>query len=488
MQHVDVQAVTIVGPEQAVSASRRSEGLFAMAPFWGLVGLLAWAPLPFASNRAWSWSLLSLGVGVLLTIWSLAALRQPSLMKLPWRRCAGAGIFFVLACLWAFLQTGGMIPEALHDPVWQQASRLLERPLVGSISSDPLASRDGLMRLIAYAGAFWLAAQYGRNPVHARQFVLSIAIIGAAYAAYGIVVFSTGNKWILWYERWAYTSDLTSTFVSRSAFGAYAGMALLSALALLLGDRDRRVADGRKNIRAAIIAYVDGLPPSFYVLVVVSLVLATALLLTHSRGAVMVTAMGLGVMLTCFALKRGTSRRTLLLTIGLIAIAGIVMLELSGRVTLGRALQLADQGTGREAIHALTRRGISDAPVTGHGLDTFPQLYFQYRDATIPWTSPRYDKAHSTYLELVLELGVIGFALLMAALAVIILRILSGMLRRRRDRVYPVWGLGITVLIATHAVLDFSIQIPAVALAFATILGVAYAQSWPTDQPAEKTV
>ena len=36
--------------------------------FAGLLTLVALAPLPFASNRPWSWSLLSLLVGMLLVM------------------------------------------------------------------------------------------------------------------------------------------------------------------------------------------------------------------------------------------------------------------------------------------------------------------------------------------------------------------------------------------------------------------------------------
>ncbi|MBT5455757.1 MAG: O-antigen ligase family protein [Rhodospirillaceae bacterium] len=450
--------------------------------FWGMLVLLAWAPLPFASNRPWSWSLLSLVIGALLIVWSLAALRQPALMRLSWRRCTGAMILFLLAALWAFFQTLAVAPEALHAPLWQQASRLLDRPLTGSLSADPAAGRDGLMRLAAYGGMFWLAAQFGREPAYARRILCCVAVVGTLYALYGIFVYSTGNKWILWYERWAYGGDLTSTFVSRSAFGAFAGMALLSALALLLRPGNQN-AGSRQSWRGAITTYLDSLPPAFYGLVMACLILATALMLSHSRGAVAVTAMGLAVMLAGLVLRTRNRRRYWLFALCIIVATGAAITEFSGRITLGRALQLADHGTGREAIHDLTQRGIDDAPVTGRGLGSFPQLYFQYRDLTIPWGSPRYDKAHSTYLELILELGYVGFGLLMAALCLIILRLFTGVLRRRRNAVYPAWGLGMTALVATHAILDFSIQIPAIAMTYAAILGVAFAQSWPTDQP-----
>lgn len=482
MQSAPIGEADFEHPHSPVPALHQPDGWVANMVFWGMLGLLAWAPLPFASNRPWSWSLLSLVIGVLLVLWSLAALRQPHLIRLPWRRCTGAVLLFLLACLWAFVQTTGLTPEALHDPLWQQASRLLDRPLTGSVSADPTAGRDGLMRLVAYGGMFWLAAQFGREPAHARRIIWCVALVGTLYALYGIVIFSTGNKWILWYERWAYGGDLTSTFVSRAAFGAFAGMALLSALALLLRSGAQNIG-GRQSWRGAMTAYFDALPASFYGLVMACLILATALMLTHSRGAVAVTAIGLAVMLTGCLLRRRTRRRYWVAAMCLILVAGVTMMELSGRVTLGRALMLADQGTGREAVHAVTRRGIEAAPLTGRGLDTFRQLYFQYRDYSIPWESPRYDKAHSTYLELILELGYGGFGLLMAALCLITARLVSGVFSRRRDVIYPAWGLGMTALVGTHALLDFSIQMPAVAATYAAILGVAFSQSWPTDRP-----
>jgi hypothetical protein len=36
--------------------------------YWGLIMVLALAPLPFGANRPWSWSLLSLVVGLLLIV------------------------------------------------------------------------------------------------------------------------------------------------------------------------------------------------------------------------------------------------------------------------------------------------------------------------------------------------------------------------------------------------------------------------------------
>lgn len=449
----------------------------AQAPFWGLLLLLAWAPLPFASNRPWSWSLLSLAVGVLLVLWAIAFARRPHLLRLSWRRMLVPAAPFGLALAWAFLQTTAMPPAAWHDPLWGQAGTALGHPLAGAISSDPAGSAGGAMRLMAYAGIFWLATQYGRDPRYARRIVRCVVLAGIGYAAYGLAVFASGNRTILWFGRWAYDGDLSSTFVSRAAFGAYAALALLCALALLFRTVERAAARDREGRRLPV-HLIETLPAAFYGLVAGCMTLATAMMLTHSRGAVAVAAIGIAVMLAALFLRKRQGRRHVIAAALCIAVAGVALLDMSGRVTLGRVLSLADQGTGREAIHALAERAIEAAPLAGHGLDTFGDAYFRYRDMAIPWDSPRYDKAHSPYLELAMELGLVGFSFFMAALAVILVAIAAGVARRRRGMHYPILGLAATALLAAHSWPDFSIQMPAVAATYAALLGVAFAQSW----------
>lgn len=459
-----------------------ADGWLARSVFYVFLGLIAWAPFPLASNRPWSWSFLSLAVGGLLVFWSVAVILRPELMRLSWRRCLSVGALFAAVACWAFIQTLGITPNALHDPMWSAASDTLGRTIPGTISADPSASIGGLMRLMAYGGVFWLAAQYARHPLYARQTFWCIGLVGIGYALYGLVVFSTGNQTILWFDRWAYPNDLTSTFVSRSAFGAFCGITLLAALALIFQIAGRN-PEGARAGQTSWIDRFDALPVKFYFLITGCLVLATALVLSHSRGAVAVSALGIGTMLTMMIFRHKGRRRFIMSGAVLIIVVGATILQLSGQVTLGRTLQLSEQGTGRDAIHSLARRGIDAAPLTGHGLDTFRHLYFRYRDMDIPWDSPRYDKAHNTYLELMLELGPIGFALLMGAITIIIGTLFVGVVRRRRDAIYPIVGLATSVLIGTHAVLDFSVQMPAIAVTYAAILGVGFAQSWRSDRP-----
>ncbi len=477
----DASSAAAYGPDAGSRASAAGDRRLAALIFWGLIAVLAWAPLPFASNTPWAWSLLALTVGILVILWALAQVVRPQLLRLSWRLFAIPGLLFGATLGWAMVQTTGLLPAGWHDPLWQEAGRALHRPLAGVISADPVASLGGIMRLMSCGGIFWLAAQYGRDRSHARRIVWGIAAIGIAYAIYGLAVFATGNRTILWFDRWAYEGDLTGTFVSRAAYGTYAGLGLLCALTLVIRTVERTIARDREG-RGLAVHLLESLPPAFYLLAAGCLTLATVVLLTHSRGAVVVAALGTTVILAAMVAGRRDRRRQRLVFALCIAIAGIALLDISGRVTLGRTLFLADQGTGRDAVHGLTVRAIETAPVAGFGLDTFADSYFRFRDMSVPWESPRYDKAHSVYLELAMELGVPGAVAFLTAIAAVLCCIALGIARRRRNAHYPILGLGATVLVGAQGLFDFGIQMPAVAVTYAALLGVAFAQSWPTRQ------
>ncbi len=181
-------------------------------------------------------------------------------------------------------------------------------------------------------------------------------------------------------------------------------------------------------------------------------------------------------------ISRAKNRRGSLIGAALLVFGtGFLILEVSGRATLGRVLQLAHQGTGRDTVHEITWRIIETAPFTGHGLGSFEALFYQFRDSSVPWFAPRYAKVHSVYLELIADLGFIAFGVLTVVFMLIIGRILIGIKIRKRDSVFSVLGVGVTVLLGIQNALDFTIQIPAIAATYAAILGVAFAQSWPSQ-------
>jgi O-antigen ligase len=307
-----------------------------------------------------------------------------------------------------------------------------------------------------------------------------VAIAGVAYAIYGLVMELGGEKLILGYPKWAYRDSLTSTLVNRNAYAVAAGLALLAALALLVGSvrGSRRYA---VNSRTGFADFLENLPPATFLLIGMAATVATALVLTRSRGGVAATAVGIPVLALAFALRRGGARQAIVIGIGAL-IGGGAVLAVSGKVLFDRIASEIGRGTGREAIHALTIEAIRDRPLLGHGLGSFPDVFSLYRDERFAWDVPAFREAHSTYLELACELGIPAAALLVAAAIAVALMCLVGALRRRQARIYPCLGLAAAALVGFQALFDFAIQIPAVAVTFAAIAGVAVAQSYRTEE------
>jgi len=157
--------------------------------------------------------------------------------------------------------------------------------------------------------------------------------------------------------------------------------------------------------------------------------------------------------------------------VGLLAVVVFVPMYGVGYWTLtGRYALLTNEITmpgGRMAVWRKTVDIVRDFPVLGTGVGTFQFVFPRYREAT---TTAFYDYAHSDYLQVLAEGGVIGGALL----AVGILLVAQIWRRPQAVRAGAVLrtACGFAVLaVALHEAVDFSLQIPANLLALTLIVG-----------------
>jgi O-antigen ligase len=160
--------------------------------------------------------------------------------------------------------------------------------------------------------------------------------------------------------------------------------------------------------------------------------------------------------------------------IAALAVAGISF-YLTSEVLLDRIDRTDITTEERLAVFANVNRAIGDNPVLGFGYGTFADSFRLYDQNEAP---VHYDRAHNTWLENAFEMGVPAALALYVALAGLALTCLRGVRRRHRDWVFPATGVAASVLVALHATVDFSLQIPAVAILYACIMGVACAQSY----------
>jgi O-antigen ligase len=449
--------------------------------FWALMALVWLAPLPLGANRPWGWGPLGIGIGALLVIFALAAFRDRGLLQLNWRRYALLMIGFALVILWGVVQQSAHAPPDWHDPLWQDAGHLLGLDLPGAITLDPAVARQSILHLLIYGGVFFLAIHFGRNARRARLIFWSLATAGAAYAAYGLTMQLGGFDELLWYRKWAYTDSVTATFVNHNSYATYAGITLIATLALLIKENERLLRLGVANL-GDIVQAVDTAGLQSYILITAAIVNVTALLLSQSRAGFFVTVCGVAAFAVAIRYvhrQRGAAGRLPLFGI-MLAVVAVILIGFSGSSLLGRFASFAARDVGREYFYALTVEQIGEHPLLGSGLGSFHGLFEMVRDDRLDGLLFTVYRAHNSYLEMALELGLPMFLVLFAVLAGIAGICVRGLVLRQRDFVYPAAGVGATVLVALHSAIDFSLQIPAVATTYALLIGTAYAQSFPT--------
>lgn len=446
--------------------------------FWALLALVALAPLPLASNRPLPAAILSFVAGLLLALWAAAMLAGRAEMAFAPRKLRWPLGLFGAVVLWVLIQALPL-PTAWGDPVWREAGTALGETLRAHISVNPEATLSGLMRLLAYGAVFWLTLQLARAPERARTAIAAAAIIGAAYALYGIAVYAAGNEWVTIYRKWAYHQALSSTFVNRNSYATFAGLGLLCATAWFVNGFRHLLGLTRPAARkAALIAeeiFSRSLPRTASVLL-----LFVALILTGSRAGIAASLIALFALMLTYA--RGGALRGGQAVFVAALVAGIALLAigLGGGLLLERLSSAGSDVSAddRRIIYGATLDAISTAPWTGTGYGTYEQVFAAYRPEALP-SSVLWDKAHNVYLENALELGVPAMAALNLAIALLAAEALRGLWRRRRDRTAPAIGVAATVLVGLHSFFDFSLQMPAVAVFYAFLMGLAVAQAWP---------
>jgi O-antigen ligase len=445
--------------------------------FRTLFAVIAIAPLPLGSNRPLPMAIISLCIGALLIAWAVAWAIKSTSLHVHANDIKWALLAYALTCLWIAVQWAPIMPDTFADPIWQNTQRLLGTDVSTRISVNPEATLTGLMHLLSYGVIFWLTFQLTRTPERAWLAIQTIAWIGAAYALYGIVIYMSGNDWITIYPKWTYHSSLTSTFVNRNSYATFAGLTLLAAFAVLVRHMSPFFAL-KHPIKSKIALIIEEIVVKASLKTSSVIVIAVALLLSASRGGTGATAVGLVVLFALY-LKGKRLKWSHFLGLASAMLIAVIVIFLASGNHLSKRLPDGKVQSSLEArtdIYAMTWDAILTSPWKGTGFGTFEDVFPAYRRGN---DSPLilWDKAHNTYLENALELGIPAAVLLNLSIALIAFQCLRGALARKRDKMIPALGVAATLLVCLHSLVDFSLQIPAVSILYASLMGVALSQS-----------
>jgi Lipid A core - O-antigen ligase and related enzymes len=463
---------------ETVSAPARADQPYL---FWSLLTVVVLSPLPLGSVDGWSWGLLTCLVAILMLLWAGAVLTGRQTPSVGLHSVWPVALLYAATIAWAWLQTRAFMPAGLNHPLWELTNGALGWSLPGSISVDAYATTSAIARLLAYGGIFWLALQYGRRSSRARTALVVLSYAGMAYALYGLVIYLLGFDVILIFRKTAYLSDLTSTFVNRNSYATFAGLGLICATGLIT-VAITKAASTNSSLAVSALRVFEEIAEKGWPLVVCWLILLLALVFTHSRAGFFSTILGLVAFLIAAGMTRAVDRRLAIGLSGACAVVLALFLLLNGHNMLVRLLQTSVSEEDRPLVYERVIEAIGDSSLMGTGYGTFAEVFRFYRTPDIQGT---FTKAHSVYLENALELGLPAALSLFAVVLGLGITCFIGIRRRRRDAVYPCVGLAATVLVAVHSIVDFSLQIPAVAATYAFLMGITCAQCWSSRRPED---
>lgn len=455
-----------------------------------LLVILAWAPFPYGSNRFWAELILGLALGITLLAWSGAALAGLTSVTSWTKRLLAPAACMALALGWAAFQTldlqnlsaltGVKISSVAH-PVWFMAAGAAGAKSGAYISVDPELTRQAIFAASLCVAAFLIAFELARDRARAAMLLAGVVAIAVGYAATAfaeLFLHVDFHSWIM-PDAKLQTGRLTGPFVNPNHLATFTTLSGLAALGMFVETLRQAIVwdrGGRIFARTAIQAMTG--PASGWF--IATIVLLSTLLLTQSRGGVIAFLLGTIALVIALAVGRrlngneAPGRRAM--AAFLFAVVGIAAV-ISADPILGRMQTQGVEDTGRASFARSTLSATEAAPLLGHGFGAFQRYYPLFSDGSVVGDV---DEAHNDVLETLADLGLLAGLAFMAAPALLAGMCLAGCLRRRRDRVFPAVGFAASIAVGAHAFVDFSLQIPAVAVTYAAVLGIGAAQSWRT--------
>ncbi|MCD7059670.1 O-antigen ligase family protein [Pelagibacterium xiamenense] len=451
-------------PSLAGSRQRRINDLIA----YGLIAFIALVPIPLGANRPFFWAVSAVLVGIIGLLHAAMLFRAGEAARMPLSRFPVIASLWAAVCIWLVAQmlpVGGFTFANSEGAVFETAS----------MSLAPGETAYMLVRMATYGLFFYLVLQIAANRSRADFGFKAIFVIVVAYSAYGLVALTQFGDTLLFFEKWAYQGSATGTFVNRNSYATFLAFGLVAGVILSLKtvfeptpEAERRVSRSKVSDAA-----LYGLGTVF---------IAAALAASQSRMGLAAGVAGSAAVAMMAGFKLRTERPAgfrlgLILAIALFVVAFAHF----GAGTLERLGNTEQDFDVRAQLYAQVLQMISERPLLGFGGGSFETAYPLYQHAPV---SPDrvWDKAHSTYLTLWTELGVVFGTLPILAVLAIVWRCMSHLLNRQRDFWLPLGAIGIAIVAALHSLVDFSLEIQANTFYFLAILGLGFAQYKQRDR------
>jgi O-antigen ligase len=448
--------------------------MFSSIQLWTTIVVLVLAPLFFGSvDLFWIavWTIL-LSTSALCGVAAPMGTGQSRILFGFFALC---GIYALVA----IIQITPHLVDQLDDPSWQRANDLLGLNALPRISSRAEIPSVAVGHFLLFAISFISGFLIGTTQLNSDRLIWFAQYSILLYAIYGVAALILTPNMVLWAPKLAYGGSLTATFINHNTAATFIGAGAIlwfcsafSTLQQSFGFSSiRMLLLTRSNERLAlrIIARSGGALACFF-----------ALLLTGSRGGLIFSCLGLLVAIILMAANGQRPRFFHMLVWGSVALAFIVAL-LSQKGRIGSQGLLDD---ARWSVYEFCVEAIRQRPLLGAGAGTFEDLFPSLRAHNFS-SGGVWDYAHSTILEIAVEMGIpLAAIVVIAALASLFILARAAVRSKGRSRRSLAAITGIAVLSYLHSMIDFSLQIPGYLVLFGILLGCGLARASATPAAA----
>jgi O-antigen ligase len=409
------------------------------ALLYGIFGLLLFGPVAFGAVEPWSIFVMEAGSAALFLLWIAKQIFEGEI-KIRWNPL--------------------FLPMAVFG-------LLIVSQLIFRRSAYPHDTASLALLYSSYAVLCFLAGQALIKGSQARTLALVFSIYGAVLASFALIQGLSSNGRLYWIREPRMGGWIYGPYVNHNHYAGLmemlAPIPLVLALTKLASSRTRAAAAAVAAVMVGTI-FLSGSRGGMLAIVAETIILAV--LLIHQKQGLRI-AVGIGVFLVIVA--------------GLLTWVGGA--ELSRRIATAGPSHSEISGDIRHYINRDGLKMFLKKPVLGWGLGTFPVVYPQFRTF---YTNFFVNEAHNDYLQLLVEMGVLGFGTMLWFLLTLYTRAIKKMGNWTSEisgAVTLACVLGLSGILV-HSAVDFNLQIPANAALFYVLCTIAASE--PFVQPARK--
>jgi O-antigen ligase len=451
-----------------------------------LIFLIVFTPIAFGSVELRAFSLMELGILLIIILWAIQSLLRPALRRVqgspePYMvqgelqspHSAFAMLFlslFLFLILFQLLPLPSGVLKVVSPKTWALRHQLLITnssfelsALSFPLSFFPFATQIEFFKWLTLIGLFFFLLRWRHSKKDVIRLIPIIMLVGVAESLYGMFEFFSGHRHILHLDGSALISSVTGTFINRNYLAGY----LLMVIPLSVGYLFSRetISTNRFMGWRHWLSSLDGktLLIGFSVIVMV-----LGLLFTASRMGILSLLLSFSLISFLFRNPEKGKRfsKTVVLIFGL-ALLWAAWIGLDA--VISRFFSVSESFEERWKIWVNTFQIFKDFPLFGSGLGTFVQVFPMYRSFHIRGLVTH---AENDFLQLASEVGIIGAGLLLILFFFLFFKALSGirlMSHREAGRYIGISGLAGILALMLHSIVERNIQVPANAFLY-TIL------------------